>query len=96
MQKPDFSKKPIAQDHPPAGPGIWRYAGWITQLGVSLALPLVLCVGLARWLCSSYHWPQWVMLPAIVLGLCGAAGGFFNFYRTIKRYGKPAEKRKER
>ena len=45
---------------------------WLTQLGLNLLLPLVLCLGGCWWAVNHWGWPMWVYIPAILLGL--AAG----------------------
>ena len=42
---------------------------WLTQLGLNMLLPLVMCLGGAWWAVNSWSWPEWVFLPAILLGL---------------------------
>ena len=46
---------------------------WLTQLGLNMLLPLVMCLGGAWWAVNNWSWPEWVFLPAILLGL--ASGG---------------------
>ena len=42
---------------------------WLTQLGLNMLLPLVMCLGGAWWAVNNWSWPEWVFLPAILLGL---------------------------
>ena len=46
---------------------------WLTQLGLNMLLPLVMCLGGAWWAVNSWSWPEWVFLPAILLGLAAGA-----------------------
>ena len=48
---------------------------WLTQLGLSIALPLAGFVLLALWLRDSCNWGDWVLWVGIILGLVGAADG---------------------
>ena len=48
---------------------------WLTQLGLSIALPLAGFVLLALWLRDSCGWGDWVIWVGILLGLIGAADG---------------------
>ena len=48
---------------------------WLTQLGLNMLLPLVMCLGGAWWAVNSWSWPEWVFLPAILLGLAAGAPG---------------------
>ena len=42
---------------------------WLTQLGLNMLLPLVMCLGGCWWAVSHWGWPMWVYLPAVLLGL---------------------------
>ena len=46
---------------------------WLTQLGLSLAAPPVLCLLGAGWLARRFSLGPWVYFAAIVLGLGAAA-----------------------
>ena len=52
---------------------------WLTQLGLNMLLPLVMCLGGAWWAVNSWSWPEWVFLPAILLGLAAGAQNFWYF-----------------
>ena len=45
---------------------------WLTQLGLNMLLPLVLC---------HWGWPMWVYLPAVLLGLAAGAQNFWVFVK---------------
>lgn len=49
------------------------------QLGLNMLLPLVMCLGGAWWAVNSWSWPEWVFLPAILLGLASGAQNFWYF-----------------
>lgn len=59
---------------------------YITQFGISLALPLVLCLWGANWLQTRYALGSWIFIPAIILGLGGAASSFVSFAKYFKRH----------
>ena len=52
---------------------------WLTQLGLNMLLPLVMCLGGAWWAVNSWSWPEWVFLPAVLLGLAAGAQNFWVF-----------------
>ena len=54
---------------------------WLTQLGLNMLLPLVLCLGGCWWAVNHWNWPEWVFLPAVLLGL---ASGGQNFWVFVK------------
>ncbi|MGN0975249.1 MAG: AtpZ/AtpI family protein [Gemmiger sp.] len=64
---------------------------WLTQLGLSLLLPLVVCLWGCSWLTAHTGVGGWIYVPGFVVGLgCGAAT-FRNFARMMM---KRAEKNK--
>ena len=56
---------------------------WLTQLGLSTALPLAGFILLALWLRSSLGWGSWVIWIGIALGLYSALTGFINTLRVL-------------
>ena len=46
---------------------------WLAQLGLSMMMPLLLCLGGCWWAVSHWGWPGWLYLPAVLLGLASAA-----------------------
>ena len=60
-----------------------RYLVWLTQLGLTVAVPLVGFILLGVWLHNSRGWGSWTVIVGIVLGLMGAAGGLWNSFKTL-------------
>ncbi|MDD2956468.1 MAG: AtpZ/AtpI family protein [Oscillospiraceae bacterium] len=58
---------------------------FLTQVGLSVAAPLVLCIWGAVWLQSRFGLGGWVVLVGFVLGLGGAVSGFMGFVRYVNR-----------
>mgnify|MGYP000008955769 CR=1 FL=1 len=54
---------------------------WLTQLGLNMLLPLVMCLGGCWWAVSRWGWPMWVYLPAVLLGLAAGAQNFWVFVK---------------
>ena len=52
-----------------------RVLVWLTQLGLSVAVPLVGLILLGVWLHKSCGWGGWTIPVGVLLGLLGAAGG---------------------
>lgn len=48
---------------------------WLTQLGLSVALPPLCMIWLAVWLHDSKGWGQWVIWVGIILGIVCAIDG---------------------
>ena len=58
---------------------------WLTQLGLSVALPPTGLILLAVWLHQRQQWGSWVIWAAIVLGLVCAADGFRVCMKAMSR-----------
>ena len=65
---------------------------WVTQLGLSVALPLVGFIFLAVWLQRQFGWGQWVLWVSIVLGLISALDGLVQTLKALSRLTKNKEK----
>lgn len=59
---------------------------WLTQLGISVAVPLAGFVLLAVWLRDRFGWGVWVIWVGIVLGGYCAFQGLRSSLRTMERY----------
>lgn len=58
---------------------------WLTQLGLSVAVPLAGFILLALWLRNSFGWGQWVLWVGIVLGLYSAVRGLVQSLKVLSR-----------
>lgn len=58
---------------------------WLTQLGLSVAVPPVCFVLLALWLRDGCNWGGWVLWAGIALGVYGAVTGFLSSLRAMER-----------
>lgn len=65
---------------------------WLTQLGLSVAVPLVGFPLLALWLQSRFNWGDWVLWAAVVLGVFCAIDGFRT---SLKAMNRMADKKKD-
>ena len=64
---------------------VMRHLSWLTQVGFSMASPLVLLLLGAHWLVNSHGWGVWVYVAAIVLGIGAGASSFAQFAGFFKR-----------
>ena len=64
---------------------VMRYLVWLTQLGLSVVVPLVGFIWLSVWLHNSRGWGGWVILAGLALGLMGAVGGLYSGFKTLHR-----------
>ena len=65
---------------------------WMTQLGLSIAMPLGGFLFLGLWLYNSVGWGQWTIWLGLVLGLTGAINGFRDSMRAMERMSKGKDK----
>lgn len=61
---------------------------WLTQLGLSVSVPLAGYILLALWLHESHGWGEWVIWVGIVLGVASAIGGLRDALRSMNKYVK--------
>lgn len=65
---------------------LYKIAGslvWLTQFGLSVAGPLVLCVLGAVWLQRQFSLGGWVVLLGMALGIGGAVAGLKGALASI-------------
>ncbi len=65
---------------------------WLTQLGLSVAVPPAVCILLALWLRDDCGWGAWVLWVGIGLGMLLALDGLLISLQTLKRLSEPKEK----
>lgn len=63
----------------------FRLLIWLTQLGLSVAVPLGGFILLAVWLHKSLGWGNWVIWVGLVLGVVCAADGLRTSLRAMER-----------
>lgn len=68
---------------------------WLTQLGISVAVPLTACIWIAAWLRSRFELGPWVLLLGIGLGLYLAYDGFRASVKAMERMQKPRKDEQE-
>lgn len=55
------------------------------QLGLSLAMPLLMCLAACYLLCTRLQAPLWVYLPGMVLGLGASFMTAYKVYLSVTR-----------
>ena len=63
---------------------------WVTQLGLSVAVPPAMFILLALWLRDSCGWGGWVLWVGIVLGAVSAIDGLRTAMGIISTYAPPS------
>ena len=66
---------------------------WLTQLGLSTAVPLAGFVLLAVWLRNQFGLGIWVLFVGIGLGLLSAIDGFIRNLRALDKTNRKKEKK---
>lgn len=61
---------------------------WLTQLGLSVALPFAGFILLALWLQSEFGWGDWTLWAGIILGALCAIDGFRSSIKAMERLSK--------
>jgi hypothetical protein len=61
---------------------------WLTQLGMTTALPLGGFILLAVWLRDRFGWGNWVLWVGIVVGVISAIDGFVTSLKALSRITK--------
>ena len=65
---------------------------WLTQLGISVAVPLAGFLWLGVWLHNDLGWGKWTILVGLILGLSGAISGLWS---SLQILGKMSRHKKE-
>ena len=61
---------------------------WLTQLGLSVVLPLGGFILLALWLQKQFVWGDWVVIAGVVLGIICAVDGLRVSLKAMERMSK--------
>lgn len=64
---------------------------WLTQLGLSVAVPLAGCIAAVLWLHSHLDWGLWVVWLGIGLGLVLAVDGLRHSLKQLERLTRHSE-----
>lgn len=63
----------------------WNLVIWLTQLGISVAVPLGGFVLLAVWLRQRFEWGSWVIITGVVLGVICAVNGLITSLKAMEK-----------
>lgn len=65
----------------------------VVQLGLSLVVPLLLCIGLCVFLCDRTECGNWIFIPGFILGLGAAFMTAYKLYQAEKKRAEKDEKK---
>ena len=63
----------------------------LSQFGLSLAMPLLLCLFVAYQLREHFHLSYWIYLPAFFFGLAASFMTAYKFYLSVSQKEKKQE-----
>jgi len=66
---------------------------WITQLGISVAMPPAVSIWVAVWLRETKGWGSWVLWVGILLGVVCAVDGLRVSLKALSRLSKSKEEK---
>lgn len=81
--------------HKGSRPDTMRYLSMISQLGLNIIVPILLCLWAGRWLQNRFGLGQWVVFIALLLGLGAAVTGAFQYLHTALQEAKTREKEEQ-
>lgn len=58
---------------------------WLSQLGLSVAVPPLLLIWLGLWLRNDCHWGDWILWVCILLGVVLAIDGLRTSLKAMER-----------
>ncbi len=68
----------------------------MVQLGITLMMPILLCIAFCFWLCDAFDVGVWVYLPGILFGLGGSVMSGYKFYLSVmKKHNKKEGEQKK-
>lgn len=65
---------------------------WLTQTGLSVALPPVGFILLALWLRNTFALGDWVIWTGVLFGVVGAVNGIRDSMKTLERLSRKEKK----
>ncbi len=71
----------------------FRNLSILSQFGLSLVMPLLLCLFVAYQLREHFHLSYWIYLPAFFFGLAASFMTAYKFYLSVSKKEKKQEKK---
>jgi hypothetical protein len=68
---------------------------WLTQLGISVAMPPACFILLAVWLRSACGWGEWVIYVGVAVGAACAVSGFRNSLKAMELLSRDKKEKQE-
>ena len=75
---------------------IFRQITLLSQLGLSVLMPLLICLGLCAWLVNKNVIGGWIFIPGFIMGLGSSFMTAYKFYTAVIRKDEKDTKRKDK
>lgn len=69
---------------------------WITQLGLNLVMPILMCVLICWWLTEHHGMGEWGYIPGFFLGFGASIMSAYKMYQDVSEKERKKEKNKKR
>ena len=76
--------------------GALKHIVWLTQLGISVAAPLIIFIVGSVWLKNHKGIGYWVVAAGVFLGIAGAVSGLWRSLNAMKREADKEDKKPHR
>lgn len=73
-----------------------RHLVWLTQFGLSVVVPPMLCIAGSVWLRHRFTLGGWVVAAGVVVGVLAAVSCLRGSLQALDRQGRPAKKDDEK
>ncbi len=74
--------------------GVYKQLVMVSQFGLSLVMPLLLCLLLCAWLTWRFEIGLWIYLPGFVFGLGASFTTAYKFYLSIEKSEDDSQEKK--
>ncbi len=74
----------------------FKYLAWITQLGLSVIIPIVVCTLIGNYLKNQFGFSDIIVLISIFLGLISAGINCIKFFRYAEKEAEKSKKERGR
>lgn len=74
-----------------------KAAGHITQFGLDMVAPMVLCIIIATWIKNAFNTGSWIVIVAIITGVACSVLNMIKFIKAVNNEmgGKEHDKKRE-
>ncbi|MCR5323700.1 MAG: AtpZ/AtpI family protein [Lachnospiraceae bacterium] len=70
-----------------------RHLTFLSQFGLSLVIPLLMCLFLCYWLTTRFGFGGWIYIPGFILGLGSSCMTAWKFYVSVNEKNRKNKKK---